>query len=942
MRPISLEMEGFTSFRQKAVIDFSKFDLFAITGPTGAGKTSIIDAMIYALYGCTPRISHKSIKELISQGSDRLKVLLEFSSGQSCYRIARETKWTGKSSITSIRLEQKDGEKWVALADKVGQADPLVENIVGLDFNGFTKSVVLPQGRFDEFLKGKIDERRKILSDLLLLDVYSRMMQRANEIAKENKNKSETLAGLLIRDYANSTPEKLARLQQELESLQPSLEPLTAELSRIRESIPVAHQLRQARNELATAEAELKQIGPARASAEKNLAKAQQVIATNEVKIKDLDGRIRATAYDSAIRDDLVARLHKSESLQELEKRARELVETHKKRSRRLEQLELDYKKANTAHQAACDARAALQKQFDAEKKTLQATLKQYGSPDAIKAAIETNKRRLKEEKKKERLEKELTGLTEDQKAGVKRIAQLDDELVQAQAALSQSKAELEALVQRHSAEELKRVLIEGKPCPVCEQAVTRVPKSKAHPSVEIAKKSVRKCEEVVKDLDTTKSTLEGQLIQLGPRLKSKREEIEEIDAAVSEAAGQIRAVLKKKPGPDAEAELQGLREEVVARQDKVDDLTKNLNESRDAESTAKQSSEEIKGELIRLRSEVSGSSDDLQRVQTESKALRTSLGKHADIALVKGELKKQDDAKRELETNTRLKDAEAEALSKAKDALAEASRILEGLKVKGEGLERARARLSNSLQQHQDVLTSAFPKLKIDAVGPERDPAAQLEHQSQTLQSQRDAVQKKILQHEEEIKTLSVQITRAAGMREEIEHHRSESAVAHELAQALRGDQFIAFIQQEAYHRLALDGSRHLKTLSSDRYSFGFDKDEFVVLDHWNADEPRPVTTLSGGESFLASLALALALAEGLSGLSHGRGRFALESLFLDEGFGTLDAETLDVVLQGVENLSTTDRLVGIVSHIPELAERMPSRIQVRKAVGGSTIEVL
>jgi exonuclease SbcC len=100
-------------------------------------------------------------------------------------------------------------------------------------------------------------------------------------------------------------------------------------------------------------------------------------------------------------------------------------------------------------------------------------------------------------------------------------------------------------------------------------------------------------------------------------------------------------------------------------------------------------------------------------------------------------------------------------------------------------------------------------------------------------------------------------------------------------------------------------------------------------------------VTTLSGGESFLASLALALALAEGLSGLSHGRDRFALESLFLDEGFGTLDAETLDVVLQGVENLSTTDRLVGIVSHIPELAERMPSRIEVRKAVGGSTVEI-
>jgi DNA repair protein SbcC/Rad50 len=941
MRPIRLEMEGFTSFRQTAVIDFSKFDLFAISGPTGAGKTSIIDAMMYALYGCTPRIGNKSIKELISQGSDRLKVLLEFSSGPSSYRIARETKWTGTASITTIRFEQKEGGKWVPQADRVGQADPLVENVVGLDFNGFTKSVVLPQGRFDEFLKGKIDERRKILSDLLQLDVYARMMQRANEIAKENKNKADTLSGLLIRDYADSTPENLTRLREELERLKPSLEPLTVALSRIRDSIPVAHQLRQARNEVAATDAELKKLGPARSSAERDLAKAQQLIKTNQVKIKEIDARIRATTYNSTVRDDLVARFHKSQSLQELEKRARELVETHKKKSRRFEQLELDYKKASATYEAACDARAVLQKRFDAAKKTLRATLKKHGSPDAIKAAIETNKRRLKDEKKKERLEKELMAMTADQKAWVKRVAQLDNELVKAQARFNQSKEDLESLVQRHSAEELKHVLKKGQPCPVCEQTVERVPKSRTHPSVQLAKKSVRVCEEEVKERETTKSKIQGQLEQLGSRLKSKQEEIEETSAAASEAATQILAVLKRRPGPDSEAELQGLREEVVALHDEVDDLTKKLNDSRDSESSAKQNSNEIKGELIRVRSEVSGGSEELQRMQTESKALRSSLGKHADISFVRIELKKQDDAKQELETNTRAKDGESEALSKAKDALTEASRILEGLKVKGEGLERAQARLSHSIEEHRDLLVSAVPKLKIDAIGTDRDPAAQLENQSQTLQSQRDAVQTKILQHEEAVKTLDVKIRRGAELRKEIELHRSEAAVAHELAQSLRGDQFIAFIQQEAYHRLALDGSAHLKTLSSDRYSFGFDRDEFVVLDHWNADEPRPVTTLSGGESFLASLALALALAEGLSGLSHGRGRFALESLFLDEGFGTLDAETLDVVLQGVENLSTTDRLVGIISHIPELADRMPSRIYVRKAVGGSTVEI-
>lgn len=940
MRPISLEIEGFTSFRQKTIIDFSGFDLFAITGPTGAGKTSIIDAMTYALYGCTPRISNKSIKELISQGSDRLRVLLEFSSGESFYRIARETKWTGKSSITSIRLEEKEGEEWIHCADKVGDADALIGNIVGLDFNGFTKSVVLPQGRFDEFLKGKIDERRDILSNLLQLDVYVRMMQRANEIAKENKNKAETLKGLLIRDYVNSTTEDLTRLREELERLKPSLEPLTQELNRVRESIPVAHQFRQGGLELTAANAELKNLGPSRTLAEKNHAHAEIVIQTSQRKIEVIDVRIRASSYDSEVRDNLAQKLHKSEQLLEQEERIQELEDSQKKKLKRQAELEEDYEKAEVARQLANKKRISLQKQYDADKENSETALRKYGSADTIKAIIETNKRQLKDQLKKAKVERELLRLTEDQKVRAERLDEIDEELTRAVDVLERSKADLELLKARHSAEEIKLILKEGESCPVCEQTVKRIPKSKAHPSVELAKKSVGKNEQEVNRLVTSRSTMKGELTQLIPQADGKRDEIKEIEITINEAAGQIRAVTKKSPGPDTHAELEMLREKVVVLEKKVAKSSQEINEAREIELSTKENVDKIGRQLIEIQAEVSDVSE-LKRLRTQSKTLRTTLGKYADMSVVKAELKKQNDAKIELEKNGQLKEAESGVLSKAKDALTESSRILEGLKVKEEQLEFLRVKLSTSIQQHRNTLVSGFPDLKIDAVGPDRDAATQLERRSEILQSRREAVQKEILQSEGEIKTLGVQIKRAAEMRKEINRHTAESAIAHELALSLRGDQFIAFIQQEAYHRLALDGSAHLKLLSSDRYSFGFDKDEFVVLDHWNADEPRPVTTLSGGESFLASLALALALAEGLSGLSHGRGRFALESLFLDEGFGTLDAETLDVVLQGVENLSTTDRLVGIVSHIPELAERLPSRIQVLKAQGGSTIEV-
>jgi DNA repair protein SbcC/Rad50 len=111
------------------------------------------------------------------------------------------------------------------------------------------------------------------------------------------------------------------------------------------------------------------------------------------------------------------------------------------------------------------------------------------------------------------------------------------------------------------------------------------------------------------------------------------------------------------------------------------------------------------------------------------------------------------------------------------------------------------------------------------------------------------------------------------------------------------------------------------------------------VVIDHTNASQARPARTLSGGETFLASLALALTLADQLAGLAAA-GTARLEALFLDEGFGTLDAETLDVVAAALDELGARGRMVGIVTHVRELAERLPVRFEVRKVGGAATVE--
>jgi len=111
------------------------------------------------------------------------------------------------------------------------------------------------------------------------------------------------------------------------------------------------------------------------------------------------------------------------------------------------------------------------------------------------------------------------------------------------------------------------------------------------------------------------------------------------------------------------------------------------------------------------------------------------------------------------------------------------------------------------------------------------------------------------------------------------------------------------------------------------------------VIVDQFNGDEQRSVRTLSGGETFLASLALALALSERLPELAGTGAAVSLESLFLDEGFGALDSESLDLAVQGLETLAGGQRMIGVISHVPELAERLPDRIEVVPGVHGSAV---
>ncbi|MEW6582066.1 MAG: SbcC/MukB-like Walker B domain-containing protein, partial [Actinomycetota bacterium] len=159
-------------------------------------------------------------------------------------------------------------------------------------------------------------------------------------------------------------------------------------------------------------------------------------------------------------------------------------------------------------------------------------------------------------------------------------------------------------------------------------------------------------------------------------------------------------------------------------------------------------------------------------------------------------------------------------------------------------------------------------------------------------------------------------------------------------LGRHLRSDRFLDFVLAESMVRVCRAASTRLEGMSDGRYSLvvgtGADAGSLLVVDHQNADERRAVDTLSGGETFQASLALALALAESAGDLGAAA---RLEAVFVDEGFAALDAESLDLAVDALESVRADDRMVGVITHLPQLADRIPQGLEVVKGPAGSTV---
>jgi len=241
VRPVRLEFEGFTAFREPTAVDFDGADLFALTGATGSGKTSVLDAMVFALYGTVPRLADlRKVEPIIAQGMNEARVRFDFTVGVDTYTATRVVRRTKAGATTPEARLEGAGE---VLAGNADELTAKVSELLGLSYAHFTKCVVLPQGEFARFLHDKPKDRQDLLVSLLDLEVYGRMA----ELAGRRKSAAASEAGVLVGrlgDLAAATPEAIAAAEarvQRLTSLVADLDAATPELEGLRAEVAAAN-----------------------------------------------------------------------------------------------------------------------------------------------------------------------------------------------------------------------------------------------------------------------------------------------------------------------------------------------------------------------------------------------------------------------------------------------------------------------------------------------------------------------------------------------------------------------------------------------------------------------------------------------------------------------------------------------------------------------------
>jgi len=1043
---------------------FASDGIFAVTGPTGAGKTTILDAICLALYGRTPRLNKvtKGVNEIMSRqtGECFAEVTFETQAGRFCCHWSQHrARRKPDGELQAPKHEIANANTGGIFESRIKGVADRIEEATGMDFDRFTRSMLLAQGDFDTFLKAEADKRAPILEQITGTEIYSRISIRVHERQREEREKLIVLqaetAGIVILE-----PEQEKEIKQLLETKQKEETDLTAKSGDTGKAIDWLGGIDGLKKEISGL---AKEAGRLQSDIDAFKPDRDKLSRATEAAL--LDGSYATlTAIRKQQVDDQTALEAEQKALPEMESFSRKQAETLKsaeqktikakeelkaaapllRRVRSLDQRLAELKNAVSEGEDSCQKEAKKidedkQVRLKQERKRTKAERNLGLADDYLKgqaqdewligglAGIEEQwevlrsrqidivQKEADNRKADSALEQAIKKLEKSTKQCViqkkeldntsKRLQQGKDELSRwlGGRLLRECRTEKESLLREMAflrkiaeLEDHRAKLEDGKPCPLCG--------AKEHPfaqgNVPVADETERKIEGLTKlitkaeDLEAVIRKLEeAESLDLKKLTEAEKQETaaahdkkaaEKALVELTEGLGNLRTgfnELKKAvfaklqplgiteiPDTDVSSLLESLRARLKVWHAQVRKKTEIEKQIADIDSELKRLDAVIKTRSNAL-------AEKKEHLETLNKGLVAGTGERNALY---GD-KNPDDEERRL--NKAVSDAES-AEKQARDSHHELLQKWNTAQDRVESLKRRMDKREEKLQTLETEFSAALgpvgfsneeqflgARLPSDKRNELSAKAKELDDSRTDLMARQKDRETRLAMEiarkvtEKSLKELEAQFREyegsLKGLRDIIaglKHKLNENTAAkerirerqaaieaqkkecrrwenlHELIGSADGKKYRNFAQGLTFEMMIGHANRQLQKMT-DRYLLVRDKNqplELNVLDNYQAGEIRSTKNLSGGESFIVSLALAL-------GLSHMASQnVRVDSLFLDEGFGTLDEEALDTALETLAGLQQDGKLIGIISHVSALQERISTQIQVTPQTGG------
>lgn len=1029
MRPITLTLSAFGPYAGETTLDFSKLGaerLFVITGPTGSGKTTVFEAILYALYG---KLSKKGMDpaslrcDFLKPDDDRITFVdFTFEISGKRFHIHRQPKQSvakkrgsGRRELGQEALLECVGHEDFLPLTKIGEVDRKIVDLVGLDEEQFKKIVMLPQGAFQEFLvsstKDKIELLRQIFDTSLYDLALSRIKSRVSDVTgayAELKADYRSKTALLQFEASIAFGEQPS--QDVLAQMEALAQADEARQERLQQTVDDANAVYLAALEALNREAQHNADVRKWQQAEAELT----ALRARQPQIAALGGRVRAADQARSLADKETRAaeerrlLHQQEdTLAFARQQAQKAAQQLNAAVQHLAQAEQQKQHADLAHDTLPELTTKRDKmnEYVADRAALQQAAQALASAERELATLAQDEQRAEAalqtaeaaQEKKQRLQQDqaqqdtaivkLDALLAEERRQyqlLKRFIDLRQERPELAAAQEKAAAQLAAAEKRLAearaanrqqlAAMLAQELEVGAPCPVCGAV--------HHPAPAVvpgAQDDEAACAKVRDQAQGVAANADAALAQQDKRIAEAWAELQETipqltqPEAVPHYAKQLQesGTAHNHQRKEAQAALQQIRKEfagLAAVEKELEAQKAALNTLREqrtrfvAEQSRWQTMRDSKADAVAAKEKQFGFTAD---------ADPTALTREIDAINARHQA-----AKQALETSQRAHEQAQLAQVRAASAQLQAEARLEELQRSADDHARAFAQARNAifateadyLSAKADIPRAALLQQEIDAFSEALTRATTLhEDLAQRLQDDRtlhdletgearrkeaeqrlNAAKDVLAAHKTRCASNRALIAQIAQLLEAFKEMEARYALLGKLRDVLDGKNHFnmrleTFAQAYYFEQMLIGANVRLARMTHGRYSFrrkemvsdarrqaGLDLD---VMDQYTG-RARNVSTLSGGESFKASLSLALGLADVVTSESGG---VELSTIFIDEGFGTLDEESLDDTVETLISLQDSGRLVGVISHVAELKERIPAHLVVESGSGGS-----